>query len=491
MSDRPPDSRIREGLTFDDVLLVPAGSEVLPRDVDLRTRITESIALHVPLVSAAMDTVTEHETAICLARVGGIGIVHRNMTIARQAAEVDKVKRSESGMIVDPITMSPEQRIYEALEVMQRYRISGVPITREGKAVGILTNRDLRFVKDTTAQISTVMTRENLVTVPPETTMERARELLHKHRIEKLLVVDAEGDLRGLITIKDIEKSERFPHASKDAMGRLRCGAAVGVGPDHMDRAQSLVDAGADVVVVDTAHGHSAAVLETVAELRRTWPELPVIGGNVATGEGTEALIKAGASAVKVGVGPGSICTTRIVAGVGVPQLTAILDAAAVASRFGVPVVADGGIKFSGDVTKALAAGASAVMIGSLFAGTDEAPGEVVLYQGRSYKVYRGMGSLGAMSEGSRDRYFQSDVLEAEKLVPEGIEGRVPYRGSLQSSIHQLLGGLRSGMGYCGSANLGELRQKARFIRISNAGLQESHVHDVIITKEAPNYRVE
>jgi IMP dehydrogenase len=491
MTDHPPESRIREGLTFDDVLLVPAGSEVLPRDVDLRTRLTETIALHVPLVSAAMDTVTEHETAICLARSGGIGIVHRNMTIARQAAEVDKVKRSESGMIVDPITMSPEQRIYEALEVMQRYRISGVPITREGKAVGILTNRDLRFVKDTTAEISTVMTKDDLVTVPPGTTMERARELLHRHRIEKLLVVDAEGMLRGLITIKDIEKSERFPNASKDEMGRLRCGAAIGVGPDHMDRAQALLDAGVDVVVVDTAHGHSSAVLETIAALHRTFPELPIIGGNVATAEGTEALIKAGAAAVKVGVGPGSICTTRIVAGVGVPQLTAVLDAAGVAARHGVPVVSDGGIKYSGDLTKALAAGASAVMIGSLFAGTDEAPGEVVLYQGRSYKVYRGMGSLGAMSEGSRDRYFQGDVEEAEKLVPEGIEGRVPYRGSLQSSIHQLLGGLRSGMGYCGAATLAELRQKARFIRISNAGLQESHVHDVIITKEAPNYRVE
>jgi len=491
MTDRPPDSRIREGLTFDDVLLVPAASQVLPRDVDLRTRLTESITLHIPLVSAAMDTVTEHETAICLARSGGIGIVHRNMTIARQAAEVDKVKRSESGMIVDPITMSPGQRIYEALEVMQRYRISGVPITREGKAVGILTNRDLRFVKDTSAEISTVMTREGLVTVPPGTTMERARELLHKHRIEKLLVVDAEGDLRGLITIKDIEKSERFPHASKDAMGRLRCGAALGVGPDHLERAQALVDAGVDVVVVDTAHGHSATVLDTVAELRRTFPDLPIVGGNVATAEGTEALVKAGASAVKVGVGPGSICTTRIVAGVGVPQLTAILDAAGVAARFGVPVIADGGIKFSGDVTKALAAGASLVMVGSLFAGTDEAPGEVVLFQGRSYKVYRGMGSLGAMSDGSRDRYFQGDVEEAEKLVPEGIEGRVPYRGSLQSSIHQLLGGLRSGMGYCGAANLAELRQNARFMRISNAGLQESHVHDVIITKEAPNYRIE
>jgi IMP dehydrogenase len=491
MTDRPPDSRIREGLTFDDVLLVPAASQVLPRDVDLRTRLTPTITLHIPLVSAAMDTVTEHETAICLARMGGIGIVHRNMTIARQAAEVDKVKRSESGMIVDPITMSPGQRIYEALEVMQRYRISGVPITRDGKAVGILTNRDLRFVKDTSAEISTVMTREGLVTVPPGTTMERARELLHKHRIEKLLVVDAAGDLRGLITIKDIEKSERFPHASKDAMGRLRCGAALGVGPDHLERAQALVDAGVDAVVVDTAHGHSASVLETVAELRRTWPELPIVGGNVATAEGTEALVKAGASAVKVGVGPGSICTTRIVAGVGVPQLTAILDAAGMAARFGIPVIADGGIKFSGDVTKALAAGASLVMVGSLFAGTDEAPGEVVLFQGRSYKVYRGMGSLGAMSDGSRDRYFQGDVEEAEKLVPEGIEGRVPYRGSLQSSIHQLLGGLRSGMGYCGAANLAELRQNARFMRISNAGLQESHVHDVIITKEAPNYRIE
>jgi IMP dehydrogenase len=491
MTDHSPESRIREGLTFDDVLLVPAGSEVLPRDVDLRTKLTESIALHVPLVSAAMDTVTEHETAICLARAGGIGIVHRNLTIARQAAEVDKVKRSESGMIVDPITMAPQQRIYEALEVMQRYRISGVPITRDGKAVGILTNRDLRFVKDTTAEISTVMTKENLVTVPPGTTLESARELLHQHRIEKLLVVDAAGDLRGLITIKDIEKSEKFPQASKDDRGRLRCGAAVGVGPDHLDRTQALLDAGVDVVVVDTAHGHSTSVLETIARLRRTFRDLPIIGGNVATAEGTEALIKAGASAVKIGVGPGSICTTRIVAGIGVPQLTAVLDAVSVAQRAGIPVVSDGGIKYSGDLTKALAAGAAAVMIGSLFAGTDEAPGEVVLYQGRSYKVYRGMGSLGAMSDGSRDRYFQGDVEEAEKLVPEGIEGRVPYRGSLQSSIHQLLGGLRSGMGYCGSANLAELRQKARFIRISNAGLQESHVHDVIITKEAPNYRVE
>jgi IMP dehydrogenase len=490
MTDRPSD-RIREGLTFDDVLLVPAGSEVLPKDVDLSTQVTNTISLAIPLVSAAMDTVTEHETAISMARHGGIGTVHRNLTIARQAAEVDKVKRSESGMIVDPITMSPEQRIYEALEVMQRYRISGVPITREGKAVGILTNRDLRFVKDTSAEISSVMTKEGLVSVPPGTDMERARELLHEHRIEKLLVVDEAGDLRGLITIKDMEKSDRYPNASKDGMGRLLCGAAVGVGPDRLERAQALVDAGVDVVVVDTAHGHSQGVLESIGEIRRHFPELPLIGGNVATGEGAEALIKVGVSAVKVGVGPGSICTTRVVAGVGVPQFTAVMDAAAVADRFGIPVIADGGVKYSGDITKALAAGARAVMVGSLFAGTDEAPGEVVLFQGRSYKVYRGMGSLGAMAQGSRDRYFQAEIEEEDKLVPEGIEGRVPYRGSLGNSIYQLLGGLRSGMGYCGAADLGALRQNARFVRISGAGLHESHVHDVIITKEAPNYRIE
>ena len=490
MTDRPSD-RIREGLTFDDVLLVPAGSEVLPKDVDLSTQLTETISLAIPLVSAAMDTVTEHETAIAMARNGGIGIVHRNLTIARQAAEIDKVKRSESGMIVDPITMSPEQRIYEALEVMQRYHISGVPITRDGKAVGILTNRDLRFVKDTSAEISTVMTTEGLVTVPPGTDMERARELLHEHRIEKLLVVDTAGDLRGLITIKDMEKSDRFPDASKDAMGRLRCGAAVGVGPDRLERAQALLDAGVDVIVVDTAHGHSRGVLESIAEIRRHFPDLPLIGGNVATGEGAEALIKVGVAAVKVGIGPGSICTTRMVAGVGVPQFTAVMDAARVADRFGVPVIADGGVKYSGDITKALAAGANIVMVGSLFAGTDEAPGEVVLFQGRSYKVYRGMGSIGAMAEGSRDRYFQTDVLDADKLVPEGIEGRVPYRGSLGNSLYQLLGGLRSGMGYCGAPDLASLRQNARFVRISGAGLHESHVHDVIVTKEAPNYRLE
>ena len=485
------DDRIREGLTFDDVLLVPGGSEVLPREVDLRTQLTVEIPLAVPLLSAAMDTVTEHETAICMAQNGGIGIVHRNLPIEGQAAEVDKVKRSESGMIVDPITMTPERPIHEALDVMQRYRISGVPITRDGKAVGILTNRDLRFVKDTSGPISSVMTSEGLVTVPPGTTREHAKELLHRHRIEKLLVVDDAGVLRGLITIKDIEKSERFPHASKDDLGRLRCGAAVGAGLDRLERAQALVDAGVDVVVVDSAHGHSQGVLDAVAELRRTFPELPIIGGNVATGEGAEALIKAGVSAVKVGVGPGSICTTRVVAGVGVPQFTAVMEASQVALRAGVPVIADGGVKYSGDLVKALAAGSSTVMIGSLFAGTDEAPGEVVLFQGRSFKVYRGMGSIGAMTEGSRDRYFQAEVEEAAKLVPEGIEGRVPYRGSLSNSVYQLLGGLRSGMGYCGAACLPDLRTRARFVRISGAGLQESHVHDVIVTKEAPNYRIE
>jgi IMP dehydrogenase len=485
------ESRIREGLTFDDVLLVPADSEVLPSEVDLRSWLTREIALNIPLASAAMDTVTEHRTAICMAQNGGIGIVHRNLSVTAQAAEVDKVKRSESGMIVDPITMEPEQQIWQALEVMARYRISGVPVTRNGKAVGILTNRDLRFVKDTTQAISTVMTRDGLVTVPPGTDMERAKELLHQHRIEKLLVVDEQGNLCGLITIKDIEKAQRFPNAAKDALGRLRCGAALGVAADRLERAQALVDAGVDVLVVDSAHGHSAGVLRAVEEVRRTFPDLPLIGGNVATADGAEALIKAGASGVKVGVGPGSICTTRVVAGVGVPQFTAVCDAAAVAARAGVPLVADGGVKYSGDVTKALAAGASCVMIGSLFAGTDEAPGDVILYQGRSYKDYRGMGSLGAMSTGSRDRYFQAEVVEAGKLVPEGIEGRVPYRGSLSNSIYQLVGGLRSGMGYCGAANLVELRRRARFLRVTSAGLQEGHVHDVIITKEAPNYRIE
>jgi len=484
------ESRIREGLTFDDVLLVPGESQVLPADVDIRTQLTPEISLNTPLISAAMDTVTENETAIAMAQNGGIGIVHKNMPVAAQAGEVDKVKRSESGMIVDPITMRPEQRIYEALDVMARYRISGVPVIREGKAVGILTNRDLRFTPDPNAEISSVMTKEDLVTVPPGTGMEAAKELLHKYRIEKLLVVDEDRNLHGLITIKDIEKTERYPHACKDGLGRLRCGAAIGVGGDRLERAQALVDAGVDVIVVDTAHGHSQMVLEAISELRGTFLELPIIGGNVATAEGTEALIKAGVAAVKIGVGPGSICTTRVIAGVGVPQFTAVQDAAQVASRSGIPVISDGGIKFSGDVVKALAAGASTVMIGSLLAGTDESPGEVVLYQGRSYKVYRGMGSIGAMAQGSRDRYFQSGV-EQNKLVPEGIEGRVPYRGSLSSNLHQLYGGLRAGMGYCGAADLSELCSKSRFVRISSAGLQESHVHDVIVTKEAPNYRID
>ncbi|MGE4607741.1 MAG: IMP dehydrogenase [Myxococcota bacterium] len=487
MSDR----LIREGLTFDDVLLAPGSSDVLPDEVDLSCKLTREISLDIPLLAAAMDTITEHETAICLAQNGGIGMVHKNMPIAAQAAEVDKVKRSESGMIVDPITMRPEQRIFEALDVMGRYRISGVPVTRDGKAVGILTNRDLRFVRDTDQEISKVMTRENLVTVPPGTTIDRAKELLHEYRIEKLLVVDDQGMLCGLITIKDIETSERYPDASKDGLGRLLCGAAVGVDDDRLERTQALVDAGVDVVVVDTAHGHSTGVLRAIEELHRTFPDLPLIGGNVATPEGCEALIKTGVSAVKVGVGPGSICTTRIVAGVGVPQFTAVLECANVAAKAGVPVISDGGIKFSGDVVKALAAGASTVMIGALFAGTDEAPGEVVLYQGRSYKVYRGMGSLGAMSDGSADRYFQADVDDSAKLVPEGIEGRIPYRGSLTSNVYQLIGGLRAGMGYVGASNLTELSRHARFLRISHAGLQESHVHDVIITKEAPNYRIE
>jgi len=486
------DPSFREALTFDDVLLVPAASSVLPRDVSVRTRITREIALNIPFLSAAMDTVTEHETAICMAQNGGLGVIHRNLPPTAQAGEVARVKRYEAGMIVDPITMRPDQSLREALRIMAQYHISGLPVTKDGKAVGILTHRDLRFVKDVDQPISRVMTpAEKLVTAPPGTDLERAKELLHAHRIEKLLVVDSSGTLCGLITIKDIEKNERFPNAAKDDRGRLRCGAAVGVSPDRLERAQALVDAGVDLIVVDTAHGHSQGVLDTILELRRTFSELPIVGGNVATAEGTEALVKVGASAVKVGVGPGSICTTRVVTGVGVPQLTAVMDAARTAARFGVPVISDGGVKFSGDAVKALAAGAHAVMAGSLFAGTDEAPGETVLYQGRTYKLYRGMGSLGALADGSRDRYFQDDVEEAGKLVPEGIEGRVPYRGSLNTIVYQLVGGLRSGMGYCGAADLAELRQKARFVRISQASLQESHVHDVIITREAPNYRIE
>ncbi len=480
----------QESLTFDDVLLVPAESSVLPRDVDVSTYLTRSIRLNIPLLSAAMDTVTEAQTAISMAREGGIGIIHRNMPIRNQASEVDKVKKSESGMIVDPITMNPDQKIYEALEIMRKYRISGVPVTRKGKLMGILTNRDLRFETQLDQPISAVMTKDNLVTAPIGITLEDSKRLLHKNRIEKLLVVDEENNLKGLITIKDIEKTIKYPNSSKDNLGRLRAGAAVGISADREERIEALLKAGADVIAIDTAHGHSRGVLEAIRETKRVFPNCQLIAGNVATPEGTEALIKAGADAVKIGVGPGSICTTRVVAGVGVPQITAIQESARVAQRHGIPLIADGGIKFSGDITKAIAAGGDSVMIGSLFAGTDESPGEMVLFQGRSYKMYRGMGSLEAMKSGSKDRYFQDDIESEIKLVPEGIEGRVPYRGPISSSIYQLLGGLRAGMGYVGCANLKELREKGRFVRITASGLRESHVHDVIITKEAPNYSI-
>jgi IMP dehydrogenase len=485
------DEKIPFGLTFDDVLLVPAASDILPDQVDVSTWLTPKIRLNIPLLSAAMDTVTEARTAIAMAQEGGIGIVHRNLTVEEQVAEVEKVKKSEAGMIVDPITVGPDRKVADAVELMARYRISGVPITdEEGHLLGILTNRDLRFEKSLDRPVSEVMTRRNLVTVPPGTTLEQAKEILHEHRIEKLPVVDEHFVLRGLITIKDIEKARRYPHSCKDPMGRLRVGAAVGVGADRDARVEALLRHGVDVLAVDTAHGHSTMVVEAVRAIKAQWPEAQVIAGNVATGEATEALIAAGADAVKVGVGPGSICTTRVVAGAGVPQVTAVAEAARVGDRKGVPVIADGGIKYSGDVTKALAAGASSAMIGSLFAGTEESPGELILYQGRSYKVYRGMGSVGAMKRGSRDRYFQG-LRDESELVPEGIEGRVPYRGSISANVHQLIGGLRAGMGYTGSRTIEDLRTKARFLRISPAGLRESHVHDVIITKEAPNYRVE
>jgi IMP dehydrogenase len=481
---------IEEALTFDDVLLLPAESNILPYEVDISARLTNAISLNIPLLSAAMDTVTEARTAISMAQAGGIGIIHRNLAVEVQAAEVDKVKKYESGMIVNPITMGPEQRVYEALEVMKKYGISGVPVTKKGKLVGILTNRDLRFETKLDAVISTLMTKENLITVPEGITLEESKEILHKHRIEKLLVVDKENNLKGLITIKDIEKTESYPSSSKDYLGRLRAGAAVGVGKDAEKRIPALIDAGADVIVVDSAHGHSRGVIDTVQWIRQEFPNCQIIAGNVATEEGTAALIKAGADAVKVGVGPGSICTTRVIAGIGVPQITAIMKAAKVARKHNIPVIADGGVKYSGDVTKALAAGADTVMIGNLFAGTDESPGEMVLYQGRSYKVYRGMGSLEAMREGSRDRYAQGDVEEG-KLVPEGIEGRVPYRGGLTFCVHQLMGGLKAGMGYAGCRTIRDLHEKSRFIKITSAGLREGHVHDVIITKEAPNYRLE
>jgi IMP dehydrogenase len=479
-------------LTFDDVLLLPSKSEIHPNFVDTSTRLTREIRLAIPIISAAMDTVTEARLAIAMAQMGGLGVIHKNMTIAQQAEEVDRVKRSEAGMIVDPVTMRPWQRISEALEVMEKYKISGVPVTDDhGKLVGILTNRDLRFETRFDLPISDRMTKDSLVTVPVGTTLEQAREVLHHHRIEKLLVVDQNGDLKGLITVKDIQKARQYPNASKDPLGRLRCGAAIGVGSEGLDRARALIDAKVDVIVVDSAHAHSAGVMELIRDFKRLYPDTPMIAGNVATYEGARDLIELGVDAVKVGIGPGSICTTRVVAGAGVPQVSAVIECARAAEKYDIPIISDGGIKFSGDITKAIAAGASAVMIGSLFAGADEAPGETILYQGRTFKAYRGMGSLGAMQAGSKDRYFQEDADEVSKLVPEGIEGRVPYKGSLTGMIPQMVGGLRSGMGLTGSSNIEELRTSARFVRITNAGLRESHAHDVIITKEAPNYRTE
>jgi IMP dehydrogenase len=485
------DEKILEGLTFDDVLLLPAHSTVLPRDVDLVTRLSRNIPLNIPLVSAAMDTVTEARAAICMAREGGIGFIHKNFTIAEQALEVDKVKKSESGMIVDPITMRPNQKIREALEMMAKYRISGVPITKlNGKLVGILTNRDLRFETDLDQPISACMTKRNLVTVAVGTTLEEAKEHLKHTRVEKLLVVDDFKNLKGLITIKDIEKVKKYPNACKDSLGRLRVGAAVGPTADMDERVEALLKAGADVIVIDTAHGHAQGVIDAVIYLKKNYPGIELVAGNIATADAAAALIKAGADAIKVGIGPGSICTTRVVAGIGVPQISAISECARIAHKNGVPVIADGGIKYSGDITKAVAAGADVVMIGSLFAGTEESPGDTVLYQGRTYKSYRGMGSIGAMKEGSKDRYFQSDVESEVKLVPEGIEGMVPLRGPLSANVHQLMGGLRAGMGYTGCSSIKALQDNGRFIRITGAGLKESHVHDVTITKEAPNYRV-
>ncbi|NLN06161.1 MAG: IMP dehydrogenase [Firmicutes bacterium] len=474
-----------EGITFDDVLLVPAKSRVLPSEVDVTTRLTRRIKLNIPLMSAGMDTVTESRMAIALAREGGIGVIHKNMSIEEQAAEVDKVKRSEHGVITNPFHLSPEHTISDAAALMARYRISGVPITENGRLVGIITNRDLRFETDYSRKIKDVMTKDKLITAPVGTTLAQAQEILQKHKVEKLPIVDEKFMLKGLITIKDIEKAIQYPRSAKDANGRLLSAAAVGITPDTMDRASALVEAGVDVIVVDTAHGHSINVLRMVEKLKSAFPQVDIVAGNVATAEGTKDLIEAGADAVKVGVGPGSICTTRVVAGIGVPQITAIFEAAEAAAPYGVPIIADGGIKYSGDITKAIGAGADVVMIGNLFAGTEESPGDIEIYQGRSYKVYRGMGSLAAMKEGSKDRYFQED---ASKLVPEGIEGRVPYRGTVSDTVYQLIGGLRAGMGYCGVATIEELKTKSQFIRISGASLRESHPHDVQITKEAPNY---
>jgi IMP dehydrogenase len=478
----------REALTFDDVLLVPGYSEVIPKDIVTRTRLTKNIELHIPFMSAAMDTVTEADMAIAVAREGGVGVVHKNMDPRRQAAEVERVKRSESGMITKPITLEPHKTVGEALELMSHYRISGVPITEGTKLVGILTNRDLRFVTDMSMKVHEVMTSENLVTVPEGTTLEESAAILHKHRIEKLLVVNGEGELRGLITVKDIQKKLDFPLACKDEKGRLRVAAAVGVGPDTTLRAELLVEAGVDLLVVDTAHGHSRNVIDMVSHLKQKYPETDIMAGNIATGAAARALIEAGADAVKVGIGPGSICTTRVVAGVGVPQITAIMDVVDVARPLGIPVVADGGIRYSGDVAKAIAVGADVVMAGSLLAGTDESPGEKILFEGRVYKSYRGMGSLGAMQEGSKDRYFQGEITDTEKLVPEGIEGRVPYKGKAKDVLYQMVGGLRSGMGYCGCLTIPEFQERSELVRSTGAGVQESHPHDIQITKEAPNY---
>jgi IMP dehydrogenase len=486
-----PDGHLREALTFDDVLLVPAESDVIPKDVEVRTQLTSGIRLAIPIVSSAMDTVTEAATAIAMAREGGIGILHKNMSVAEQALEVTKVKKAETGVVVNPVTVGPDQRLAAAVELMRRHEISGLPVVgSDGRPVGILTNRDIRFERNLDQPVNAMMTKR-LITIGEGTTLEAAKELLHKNRIEKLLVIDGAGMLKGLVTIKDIEKAQQHPYAAKDDFARLRVGGAVGVGPDRDERVDALLKAGCDVICIDTAHGHARGVVQAVADVRRNFPKAQIIAGNVATGEGALALSKAGADAVKVGIGPGSICTTRVVAGVGVPQITAIADCAKALASTGTNIVADGGIKYSGDVAKAIAAGAHTVMVGSLFAGTDEAPGEIILYQGRSYKVYRGMGSIGAMRAGSRDRYFQSEVTSEAKLVPEGIEGRVPYRGSLSQSVYQLIGGLKSGMGYTGCRTIDDLRSKARFVRATAMGLRESHVHDVIITKEAPNYRVE
>ena len=494
------DAAVATALTFDDILLVPQHSTVVPTQVDVSTRLTRNIRLNVPLLSAAMDTVTESRLAIAMAQAGGLGVIHKNLSIEEQASEVDRVKRSESGMIVNPITLAPGNRIYEALDLMKQYRISGVPITedgsKEGRLVGILTNRDLRFETNVQRPISDIMTKSPLFTVPVGTTLDEAREFLHRHKVEKLLVVDKDFRLKGLITVKDIQKAIKYPNACKDALGRLRCGAAVGIAKDSLERAAALVAAGVDVLVVDTAHGHSQNVLDIVARVRREFPHVELAAGNVATGDATLALIDAGVDVVKVGIGAGSICTTRVVAGIGVPMITAISECAQAAAAHDIPIIADGGIRYSGDIVKALAVGASCVMTGNLFAGTDESPGELILFQGRTYKEYRGMGSIGAMRRGSRDRYFQDEFdLEGgrntDKLVPEGIEGRVAHKGTASAVIHQLMGGLRAGMGYCGSGTITELQRKAKVIRITPAGVRESHVHDVTITKEAPNYRME